>query len=73
MGSEISLGSSQLESVERPRRSPGWCPGGQREVGEELGDHGGIFDACPEPVEGAVMILGSAAVGQRLWESPIRC
>ncbi|MBA3493367.1 MAG: hypothetical protein H0T87_04385 [Gammaproteobacteria bacterium] len=31
--------------------------GGQAEMGEDLGDHGGIFDACPEPVEGAAMIV----------------
>jgi hypothetical protein len=31
--------------------------GGQAEMGEDLGDHGGMFDACPEPVEGDAMIF----------------
>jgi hypothetical protein len=26
-------------------------------MGEDLGDRGGIFDACPKPVEGAAMIF----------------
>ena len=39
------LGSEgHLESVEWQRGRSGRCPGGQAEVGEDLGDHGGIFD-----------------------------
>jgi len=32
-------------------------PGGQAEMSEDLGDYVGVFDACPEPVEGAAMIF----------------
>ncbi len=57
MGSEIRGSSGQLESVEGPGRGSGRCPGGQAEVGEDLRNDGGMFDACPEPVEGAAMIF----------------
>ena len=30
-----------MESIERPGRCSGRCPGGQAEVGEDLGNHGG--------------------------------
>jgi hypothetical protein len=57
MGAGIGGGSGQFESIEGPGRCSGRCPGGQAEMGEDLGDHGRIFDACPEPVEGAAMIV----------------
>jgi hypothetical protein len=43
--------------IEGPGRCSGRCSGGQAEIGEDLGDHGGMFDACPEPVERAAMIF----------------
>jgi hypothetical protein len=49
------LGSGQLESIEGPGRGSGRCPGGQAEVGEDLGDHGGIFDGGDE-LQGAAAL-----------------
>jgi hypothetical protein len=57
MGSEIRGSSGQLESVEGPGQGSGRCPGEQAEVGEDLRNDGGMFDACPEPIEGAAMIF----------------
>jgi len=45
------------QGSKRSRDSVAKMTGGQAEMGEDLGDHGGIFDACPEPVEGATMIV----------------
>jgi hypothetical protein len=50
------LGSEgHLESVEWPRGRSGRCPGGQAEVREDLGDHGGIFDGGDE-LQGAAAL-----------------
>jgi hypothetical protein len=38
------VGLSQLESIEGPGRCSGRCWGGQAEMVEHLGDHGGMFD-----------------------------
>ncbi|MGH8654777.1 MAG: hypothetical protein ACREYE_22590 [Gammaproteobacteria bacterium] len=54
---DMGFRSGCLESVEQPLRGLGRCAGGPAEMSEDLGNHGGIFDACPEPVEGAAMIF----------------
>jgi hypothetical protein len=43
-GAEIRARSGQLESVEGPGPGSRRCAGGQAEVGEDLGDHGGMFE-----------------------------
>jgi hypothetical protein len=56
VGGGRGLGSeSHLESVEWPRGRSGRCPGGQPEVREDLGDHGGIFDGGDE-LQGAAAL-----------------
>ena len=56
MGGGRCLGSEgHLESVEWPRGRSGRCPGGQAEVGEDLGDHGGVYDAGNE-LQGAAAL-----------------
>jgi hypothetical protein len=42
MGAGIGGGSGQVESIEGPGRGSGRCPGGQAEMGENLGDRGGL-------------------------------
>jgi hypothetical protein len=42
MGAGIGGGAGQVESIEGPGRGSGRCPGGQAEMGENLGDRGGL-------------------------------
>ena len=37
--------SGRFEEIERPRGSAGWRPGGQPEMGENLGNNPGLFDS----------------------------
>ena len=56
MGGGRCLGSEgHLKSVEWPRGRSGRCPGGQAEVREDLGDHGGVYDAGNE-LQGAAAL-----------------
>ena len=43
-GGGFTAGISHWESVEWPRGRSGRCLGGQAEMGEDLGDHGRMFD-----------------------------
>ena len=43
MGAGMGGGSGQFEAIEGPGRS-GRCSGGQTEMGEDLGSHGGMLD-----------------------------
>jgi hypothetical protein len=54
-GGGSSLGSDRLEGGV-PRGCSGRCPGGQAEMGEDLGNHGGMFDGGDDR-------QGAAAVG----------
>jgi hypothetical protein len=57
MGAGIGGGSEgQLESIEGPGRCSGRCSGGQTEMGEDLGDHGGMLDGGDD-------LQGTAAMG----------
>jgi hypothetical protein len=47
-GDSIGWGSGRLESLEWPRWGSGRCPGGQAEMGEDLGDHRGLFDGSDD-------------------------
>ena len=51
----VARSEGHLESVEWPRGRSGRCPGGQAEVREDLGDHGGIFDGGDE-LQGAAAL-----------------
>ena len=44
LSSLVGGGSRQFESIEGPGRCSGRCSGGQTEMGEDLGNHGGMFD-----------------------------
>jgi hypothetical protein len=46
MGAGSGGGSGQLESIEGPGRCSGRCSGGQAEMGEDLGNHGGCSMAA---------------------------
>ena len=54
-GGGNGLGSGRLEGGV-PRWCSGRCPGGQAEMGEDLGNHGGMFDGGDDR-------QGAAAVG----------
>ncbi len=56
MGSRIGGGSGRLGSIEGPGRCSGRSSGGQAEMGEDLGDHGGMFDGGDD-------LQGVAALG----------
>jgi hypothetical protein len=44
MGAGFGGGSGQFESIEGPGRCSGRCASGQAEMGEDLGNHGGVYD-----------------------------
>ncbi len=53
---------SRVDSGRRKKRvglclRTGWCPLGQAQMSEDLGYHRWIYDACPEPAEGAAIIV----------------
>ena len=54
MGSGVRSGRLK-ERVGLCRRT-GWGSLGQAQMSEDLGDHRWIYDACPEPAEGAAII-----------------
>ncbi len=56
MGAGIGGGSGQLETIEGPGRCSRRCSGGQAEMGEDLGDHGGMLDGGDD-------LQGAAAQG----------
>ena len=59
MGAGIGGGSGQLESIEGPGRCSGRCSGGQTEMGEDLGNHGGMLDGGDD-------LQGATALGALL-------
>jgi hypothetical protein len=61
MGGGSGLGSGRLDESEVPRRRSGRCPGGQAEVGKDLGDHGGIYDGG-EDRQGAAATQGHCSM-----------
>ena len=60
-GRGYRLGIRPFEVDRMAALASGRCAGGQAEMREDLGDHGRMFDACPEPIEGAAMIFKGAA------------
>ena len=58
-------GLGGLQECVEAGRSFWWGAGGQAEVAQNLADHGGVFNACPEPAEGAArMVNGPPHWGQ---------
>ena len=55
-GRGVDGGSGQLESIEGPGRCSGRCSGGQTEMGEDLGNHGGMLNVGDA-------LQGAAALG----------
>jgi hypothetical protein len=59
MGAGFGGGSGQLESIDDPGRCSARCSSGQAEMGEDLGDHGGMFDGGDD-------LQGATALGALL-------
>ena len=55
----------------RPCRCSGRCSGGQTEIGEDLGNHGGMFDGGDD-LQGAAATQGhcSMSISNAVYESP---
>ena len=54
-----------LEEFVEASGCPGWSATRQAQVRENLGEHGGLFNACPEPAEGAARVVnGPTHCGQ---------
>ena len=48
MGAGFGGRSGLLESIEGPGHCSRWCSGGQADMGEDLGNHGGMLDGGDE-------------------------
>ena len=58
MESALGRASGRLKECEELRRGPGWGSGGQPQMDEDLGHHGGLFDGGHERQGAAALRTG---------------
>ncbi len=67
---EAALGraSGCLKEIAGPSRGTGWGAGGQSQMGENLDEHGGIFDSRQERQGPATLRTGGEVDGEDAFE-----